>query len=266
MSVPCPCYQSKHTTRNSCVRPILVVLAIAAFSSCSQTPDAPTNPAAPKFRAPIQPTHFPIREPEPQFSATNGYKQIAHQFSDGADNLGNPAYFKDRVATTWMKIKGIGTEEDFARFLVGLMDRSQSPAADKTEEADRLVAQGQLQFSLAMAAGANGDLRSNLHRVSDKLTRLFPPAKVAEPTVEPSTPVPAAKDTVEIPAPVQAEPKPSPPAPQTPNFAALLANSKYLIKAKVYPPAQKNLQRIVDEAPGTPEAAEAQQLLDSIPK
>jgi hypothetical protein len=47
---------------------------------------------------------------------------------------------------------------------------------------------------------------------------------------------------------------------------AMLSNSRNLIKAKVYPGARQKLQQIIAEAPGTPEADEAKQLLDSIPK
>ena len=61
------------------------------------------------------------------------------------------------------------------------------------------------------------------------------------------------------------------PLSQDPNTAAdrtyrgLLHNAKQLIKAGVYPPAINDLQRIINGAPGTRVAAEAQRLLARIP-
>jgi hypothetical protein len=49
-------------------------------------------------------------------------------------------------------------------------------------------------------------------------------------------------------------------------FGGVLHNARTLIKAQVYPSAEKSLQRIIKEAPGTKIAAEAQQVLESIPK
>jgi hypothetical protein len=63
-----------------------------------------------------------------------------------------------------------------------------------------------------------------------------------------------------------AHPPPNKPAPASNEMKATLSTSHNLIKAKVYPPARKNLQGIIDEAPGTPEADHAKTLLDSIPK
>jgi hypothetical protein len=48
-------------------------------------------------------------------------------------------------------------------------------------------------------------------------------------------------------------------------FAGTLSNARSLVKARVYPPARKILQRIIDEAPGTEIAAEAKQVLESVP-
>jgi hypothetical protein len=61
------------------------------------------------------------------------------------------------------------------------------------------------------------------------------------------------------------------PLSQDPNTSAdrtyrgLLHNAKQLIKAGVYPPAINDLQRIINGAPGTRIAAEAQRLLARIP-
>ncbi len=61
------------------------------------------------------------------------------------------------------------------------------------------------------------------------------------------------------------------PLSQDPNTAAdrtyrgLLHNAKELIRAGVYPPAINDLQRIINGAPGTRVAAEAQRLLARIP-
>jgi hypothetical protein len=63
-----------------------------------------------------------------------------------------------------------------------------------------------------------------------------------------------------------AHPPPNKPAPASYEMKATLSTSRNLIKAKVYPPARKNLQGIIDEAPRTPEADHAKTLLDSIPK
>ncbi len=49
-------------------------------------------------------------------------------------------------------------------------------------------------------------------------------------------------------------------------FGAMLHNARTLIKAKIYSGAEKNLRRIIKEAPGTKVAAEAQQVLDEMPK
>jgi TolA-binding protein len=49
------------------------------------------------------------------------------------------------------------------------------------------------------------------------------------------------------------------------NYRGLLHNAKQLIKAGVYPPAINDLQRIINGAPGTRVAAEAQRLLARIP-
>ncbi len=81
-------------------------------------------------------------------------------------------------------------------------------------------------------------------------------------------PVPKATAPVTVPAlPPANTPKPAAPkkSDDGAHYRALLANAKSLIKAKVYPPARKNLQEIIDEAPATPEAQEAKTLLDSIP-
>jgi hypothetical protein len=49
-------------------------------------------------------------------------------------------------------------------------------------------------------------------------------------------------------------------------YSGILSNAKALAKAKVYGPARKSLRRIIAEAPGTKIAAEAKQLLESIPE
>jgi hypothetical protein len=49
-------------------------------------------------------------------------------------------------------------------------------------------------------------------------------------------------------------------------FTSLLSNSRNLIKAGVYEAAEKNLKRIVKEAPGTAIAGEAQKELDQLAK
>ena len=48
-------------------------------------------------------------------------------------------------------------------------------------------------------------------------------------------------------------------------YGPLLHNAKQLIKAGVYPPAAKYLQRIITRSPGTRIANEAQRLLTSLP-
>jgi hypothetical protein len=49
------------------------------------------------------------------------------------------------------------------------------------------------------------------------------------------------------------------------SYRGLLHNAKVLIKAGIYPPAVNDLQRIINGAPGTRIAAEAQRLLSTIP-
>jgi hypothetical protein len=49
-------------------------------------------------------------------------------------------------------------------------------------------------------------------------------------------------------------------------FGGVLANAKSLIKSRIYPDAKKRLQRIIDEAPGTEVAQEAQEVLATIPQ
>jgi hypothetical protein len=48
-------------------------------------------------------------------------------------------------------------------------------------------------------------------------------------------------------------------------YPALLKNARSLISAKLYAPAEKMLRRIIDEAPGTDAAKEAQKELDALP-
>ncbi len=61
-------------------------------------------------------------------------------------------------------------------------------------------------------------------------------------------------------------------APKSPEEAAqkkygpLLSNAKRLIKAGIVEAAETSLRRIIKEAPGTKIAAEAQQVLNSMPK
>jgi hypothetical protein len=62
------------------------------------------------------------------------------------------------------------------------------------------------------------------------------------------------------------EPPADPEAAARNKFAPLLANSRNLIKAHIYDAAEKNLNRIVKEAPGTAIAAEAQKELDQLAK
>jgi hypothetical protein len=307
MGVPCPSCGSRQTTRNTrgttwlgtprviltclecgaqwfpgqrttiagsgcggCL--IIVLIFIAGVWFFRRTPDAPVNPV-PNVGAPAQPVPV-IKQAE--LNPVNGYKEIANLFSYGADELAlHAADTKDKVATLWMRIKGISSDEEFGQWLVGLMERAKKPAADKFEEADRLVAAGQLQFSLALAnRTASTKTRGNLREVSGKLKRLFgPTTKVSDVTVKPPTAsksaasVPTAKDVPKTPTPVQ-ERKPAPSSEEmtTKRFRAMLSNARNLIKAKVYPPARKYLRDIIDEAPGTPEADEAKTLLDSIPK
>ncbi len=54
--------------------------------------------------------------------------------------------------------------------------------------------------------------------------------------------------------------------PSDKKLRAMLSNARALVKAKVYPPARDKLKQIINESPGTPEADEAKQVLDSIPK
>ena len=60
-------------------------------------------------------------------------------------------------------------------------------------------------------------------------------------------------------------------APQSPEegarkkYGPLLSNAKSLIKPGIVAGAEKNLRRIIAEAPGTKIAAEAQQVLESMP-
>ncbi len=49
-------------------------------------------------------------------------------------------------------------------------------------------------------------------------------------------------------------------------FGGVLHNARALIKAQIYTSAEKSLRRIIKEAPGTKVAAEAQKMLDSMPK
>lgn len=48
-------------------------------------------------------------------------------------------------------------------------------------------------------------------------------------------------------------------------FGGMLANAKQLIKSKIYPPARKNLQTIIDQVQGTEIAQEAQDVLATVP-
>jgi hypothetical protein len=302
MGVPCPRCGSKQTTRNTrgstwlgtpriiltclecgtqwfpgqrtsiasggcsgCL--ILVVLAIAGVSFCRRTPDAP----APNVAAPTQPVPI-IKQPE--LNPVDGYKEIANLFSYGADELAlHAADTKDKVATLWMRIKGISSDEEFGRWLVGLMERAKKPPTDKFEEADRLVAAGQLQFTLSLANGASSKTRSNLREVSGKLRRLFgPTAKVSDASPKPRTApkssasVPTVKESPATPSIQETKSAPTSEEMAAKRLRAMLSNASNLIKAKVYPPARLKLQQIINEAPGTPEAEEAKTLLDSMPK
>jgi hypothetical protein len=93
---------------------------------------------------------------------------------------------------------------------------------------------------------------------------------VAKPVaVIPITPKPVASAVVPV---ADSEAKPEPVAPVDPNVAArkrfsgALANGRQLAKARIYPSARKQFRRIIDGAPGTEIAAEAQQELDAIAK
>jgi hypothetical protein len=93
---------------------------------------------------------------------------------------------------------------------------------------------------------------------------------VAKPVAAlPITPKPVASTVVPIADP---EVKPEPVAPVDPNvaarkkFSSALANGRQLVKARIYSGARKQFQRIIDGAPGTEIAAEAQQALDAIAK
>jgi len=216
----------------------------------------------------------PFVPQRPALNPADGYREIANLFSFGADELAvHGADTKDKVATLWMRIKQISSDDDFGQWLVRLLDRAKQPAADKFEEADRLVAQGQLQLSLSLAGAVSSKTRNNLREVSGKLRRLFnPPAH----TDTASTSATASESAVVTPIPpikppaqsIQHEPKPTPTSDQLKErrMRAMLSNARNLIKAKVYPPARERLTQILDEAPGTPEANEAQTILDSIPK
>jgi hypothetical protein len=244
------------------------VLAIAGVSFCRRTPDAP----APNVAAPTKPVPI-IKQPE--LNPVDGYKEIASLFSYGADELAvHAADTKDKVAALWMRIKGISSDEEFGRWLVGLLERAKKPPAEKFEEADRLVAAGQLQFTLSLANGASSKTRSNLREVSGKLRRLFGPtanmsdvsSKSRTAPISPAS-VPKVKESPATPTSIQ-ETKPAPTSEEmaAKRLRAMLSNASNLIKAKVYPPARLKLQQIIDEAPGTAEAEEAKTLLDSIPK
>jgi hypothetical protein len=255
---------------------LVVVLFIVAASLFSRNkPDEPAKKAAKGQPAAPQDKAVPFVPQQPGINPVEGYKEIAKLFSYGADELAvHGAETKNRVATLWMRIKGISSDEDFGQWLVGLMQRAEKPPADKFEEADRLVAQGQLQFALSLAGGVSSKTRSNLREVSGKLRNLFGPTpKVTDASAQRRM---AVKSTASVPA-AKHEPEPrasvkeKQPAPTSREMAAkrlraMLSNARNLIKAKVYPPARKNLQGIIDEAPGTPEADEAKTLLDSIPK
>jgi hypothetical protein len=81
------------------------------------------------------------------------------------------------------------------------------------------------------------------------------------------TPKPVAAPVVPV-----AAPETKPLAPVDPNvaarkkFSSALANGRQLAKARIYSGARKQFQRIIDGAPGTEIAAEAQKELDAIAK
>jgi hypothetical protein len=241
----------------------LVLAIIGAFLPAHKEP--PRH--EPNVVAPAQPVPA-VKQPE--LNPVDGYKEIANLFSYGADELAvHGADTKDKVATLWMRIKQISSDDDFGQWLVRLLDRAKQPAADKFEEADRLVAQGQLQLSLSLAGAVSSKTRNNLRDVSGKLKRLFNPPAHTDPTPAASatavTPIPPIKPPTPT---IQHETKPAPTSNELKEkrMRAMLTNARSLIKAKVYPPARERLTQILDEAPGTPEANEAKALLDSIPK
>jgi hypothetical protein len=197
-------------------------------------------------------------------------------------------------ATRWMQIKGIGSDAEFGQFLVNLMDRAKMPASDTNEEADRLVAEGQLQLHMARASEKFGrsETQRKLHNVSHILVHLFDEpsglekatSKPFAPTPRPSTSTPTVTPQLPARVPVQNEPptRPvvvtakskavKPVADEDPDQAArskygfLLSHARAFIKSKQYSVAKQRLQRIIDEAPGTKLAAEAKELLDTIPQ
>jgi hypothetical protein len=211
----------------------------------------------------------------------NGYRELAQTLANAAHNLGRAAKYKDEVATKWMRLKGIRTDSAFGSFLVGLMDRVHEPAVDTIEDADRLVAEGQLQLALALATKENPQARANLWEVSEKLKRLVgePSSRVPVPAV--SKPVPGKKATtqeVETLAPTKVRPATTPrnkadepTADKSPEEAArnkygfLIKQAEELIRSNLNSAAKAKLQRVIDGAPGTQIAADAKTLLDTIP-
>lgn len=84
--------------------------------------------------------------------------------------------------------------------------------------------------------------------------------EISPPPASPKSPKPAIAVAAAIKI-VEADPE----AAARKRFSTKLANARALIKAGVLPPARKSLQEIIDTAPATAIAAEAQQELDSLP-
>jgi hypothetical protein len=76
-----------------CGTVFLIVVVIGAITVIFNR-----NPPAPVQKAPIVAA-------TPQRVAAVGYQAIASMFDDAANNLDNPTFYKDRVATRWMQIR-----------------------------------------------------------------------------------------------------------------------------------------------------------------
>ena len=241
-------------TQVGCGTVFLVVLVIGAISVIfNRNPPAGPQPNQPGKEV-RQAKPIPVATKE--VAVPDGYREIAQTFANAAHNLGSAAKYKDEVATKWMRLKGVGTDNEFGSFLAGLMDRVHQPAADTIEDADRLVAQGQLQLALALTTKGNSQAGANLWDISEKLTHLVgePPHIVPVPEASPRVAGPMRQLTVPAErAKLGESRRPSePPAEKSPEEVArdkygfVLKQAKELIKSNLNSAARPRLQRVID--------------------